>query len=220
MVEDDTTPPTSAKSAYRRPAMPGRALFDALPGDEDPAARAEAGLRLASLLVRGARDSADRTVVERVVGLADEHGLDLLADMWAQAPPDSLAGALWRLYLLRAWVHRDPVRASREFDAGRAYAPVHEVVAGVVDPPGPREVTEMVDAVLRGVVVGDLDVTLDRAAAFARVVAVGRAASADDDTTDVAAATSTTDVTAAARLRDTAADLERAAWLEREHALG
>lgn len=190
-------------------------MFDALPGDDEPATRAEAGLRLAHQLVRGARDSADRAVAERVVCLADEHGLDLLADMWAQAPAETLAGALWRLYLLRTWVHRDPVRAAHEFDAGRAYAPVHEVVAGVVDPPGPREVTEMVDAVLRGVVNGDLASTLDRAAAFARVVSVGRVALADDVSDSTAG-----DVLTAARLRDTAAELERAAGLEREHALG
>lgn len=195
--------------------MPGRTIFDALPGHDEPAARAEAGLRLAHQLVRGARDSADRTVAERVVCLADEHGLDLLAGMWAQAPAETLAGALWRLYLLRTWVHRDPVRAAHEFDAGRAYAPVQEVVAGVVDPPGPRAVTEMVDAVLRGVVNGDLAGTLDRAAAFARVVAVGRVALADDVCDSTAG-----DVLTAALLRDTAAELERAAGLEREDALG
>ena len=213
MAEDRNGDRAVGRAQRRRPAMPGRALFDALPGDDDPAARAEAGLRLASLLVRGARNSEDRTIVERVVLLADEHGLDLLADMWAQAPAETLAGALWRLYLLRTWVHRDPVSAAREFDAGRAYAPVHEVVAGVVDPPGPQEVTQMIDAVLRGVVVGDLAVTLDRAAAFARVVAVGRAATADGHG-------SATATTAAARLRDTALELERAAVLEREEALG
>ncbi len=202
---------------FSRPALPGRALFDALPGTEDPAGRSEAGLRLAELLVRGARSSEDRAIVERVVTLADEHGLDLLADLWAQAPAETLAGALWRLYLLRAWVRSNPRRAAREFDAGRVYAPVHEVVAGVVDPPGPVEVIELVDLVLRGVVRGDLAVTLDRAAAFARVLAVGRAALAGDVAGEVRAAETTR---AAARLQDTAADLERAARLERRDALG
>jgi hypothetical protein len=52
---------------------------------------------------------------------------------------------------------------------------VHEVVAGVVDPPGPDEVRQLSDQVLRGVVQGDFADTLYRAAAFARVVAAGRA---------------------------------------------
>ena len=52
---------------------------------------------------------------------------------------------------------------------------MHEVVAGVVDPPGPDEVRRLADLVLRGVVQGDFADTLYRAAAFARVVAAGRA---------------------------------------------
>jgi hypothetical protein len=51
---------------------------------------------------------------------------------------------------------------------------VHEVVAGVVDPPGPDEVRRLTDLVLRGAVRGDFADTLYRAAAFARVVAAGR----------------------------------------------
>jgi len=160
---------------HHRPALPGAGHFAALTGDEDLAARSEAADRCATLLVRGARDSADEEVVQRVVRLAETEGLDTLADLWAGSPADSLAGCLWRLYLLRAWVHLDPAAAAREFDEGRRHTPVHEVVAGVVDPPGPDEVRLLVDQVLRGVVVGDFADTLWRAAAFARVVAAGRA---------------------------------------------
>ena len=49
-------------------------------------------------------------------------------------------------------MYADPLAAAREFDAGRAHTPVHEVVAGVVDPPGPAEVRRLADLVLRGVV--------------------------------------------------------------------
>ena len=101
--------------------------------DVDPAELAAAGNRTAQLLVRGPRDDADEGMVARVVALADTEGLGVLADLWSHASSDSLAGALWRLYLLRTWVHGDPVQAAREFTAGRAYAPVHEVLAGVVD---------------------------------------------------------------------------------------
>ena len=193
---------------FHRPALPGSGAFDDVRGDDDPAVRAESGARVATLLVRGARDvaDADAAVIERVVRLADDEGLDELAQLWATAPADSLAGALWRLYLLRAWVHRDPVRASREFAAGRARAPVHEVVAGVVDPPGPDEVRQLTDTVLRGVVVADLAVTLERAAAFARVVAVGRAELDEDQPRSSVSAS---------RLVTTAEQLEVAADLER-----
>lgn len=187
----------------RRPVMPGDAAFDAMPGGEDPGQRAEAAHRTAALMVRGARSHADAEVVGRIVRLADEHGLDTLADLWADAPADSLPGALWRLYLVRSWVHNDPQGAAREFAAGRRHTPVAEVVAGVVDPPGADEVRQLTDTVLRGVATGDLAMTLDRAAAFCRVVSAGRAelpdASADQ----------------AARLATMAEQLESAARAER-----
>ena len=48
-------------------------------------------------------------------------------------------------------------------------------MAGVADPPGPDELRAMIDEVLRGVAGSDFADVLFRAAAFARVVATGRA---------------------------------------------
>jgi hypothetical protein len=194
---------------HRRPALPGAAHFEDLVGEDDPSSRSEAADRCAALLVRGAHDSDDEAVVARVVTLADSEGLDTLADLWAGSPADSLAGCLWRLYLLRAWVYADPAAAAREFDAGRALTPVHEVVAGVVDPPGPDEVRELVDLVLRGVARGDFADTLYRAAAFARVVAAGRAQVGASN-----AATPYDSDLSAAKLLTMADQLEHAARLE------
>jgi hypothetical protein len=165
----------SRPSHFHRPALPGTARFETIPGSVDPAERSAAADRCATLLVRGARNTDDEAVVSRVVSLADSEGLDTLAELWAGASADSLAGCLWRLYLLRSWVYADPLAAAREFDAGRRHTPVHEAVAGVVDPPGPDEVKTLVDQVLRGGVRGDFADTLCRAAAFARVAAAGRA---------------------------------------------
>jgi hypothetical protein len=191
--------------------MPGAAHFETMPGEVDPAARSEAADRCATLLVRGAHDTDDEGVVDRVVSLADSEGLDTLADLWASSPADSLAGCRWRLYLLRSWVYVDPAAAAREFDAGRRHTPVHEAIAGVVDPPGPDEVRQLVDLVLRGVVRGDFADTLYRAAAFARVAAAGRAhLGASGDRTPYESDLS------AAKLVSMAEQLEHAARLETE----
>lgn len=188
-----------------RPTLPGPALFASQPGGADPAELMAAGHRVAEALVRGrGRDAA---LVERVLHLADTEGLGTLAVLWAHAPADTLPGALWRLYLLRTWVHREPARAVREFTAGRAHAPVDEALAGVVDPPSPRDVAGLLDTVVSGLVGPDLDVTLDRAAAFAHVTAVGRAHLDSGDPHS------------AARLFDLARQLREAARLERAHAL-
>lgn len=161
---------------YHRPMTPGDGFFDALVGAADPALVSEAADRAAQLLVRGARDSADGEIADRLVHLADTEGIEAIAEVWSGSPADSLAGCLWRLYLLRSWVYADPVGVSRQFDAGRRSAQVAQVVAGVADPPGPEQLKAMVDEVLRGLAGSDLADVLLRAAAFARVVATGRAA--------------------------------------------
>ncbi len=172
----------------RRPLL--RATLGAhLAGEVDPIATTEAARGVAYALVDRARGSDDPEVTRRLVRLADDQGLDELAELWADAPAVSLPGALWRLYLLRAWVQRDPVSAARQFEAGQGRVLPREVVAGLADPPGPDGVRDLADAVLTGVFEGDLDVALDRAAAFCWVVAGGRAAQADDlDDADSAAA--------------------------------
>ena len=194
---------------HHRPVLPGAAHFEAITDDLDPAARTEAADRCATLLVRGARGTEDETVVARVIHLADTEGLDTLADLWSGSSADSLAGCLWRLYLLRSWVYADPSGAAREFEAGRPHTPVYEVVAGVVDPPGPDEVRALTDQVLRGVVRGDFADTLYRAAAFARVVAAGRAHAGAGDSGPAY----DSDLSAA-RLTTMAEQLEHAASLE------
>ncbi len=154
---------------------------------EDPAARLEAAHATAAAVISRLADGSDPYASARMSAAIDtDDGLDAAARLWAVAAPVSLPGALWRLVALRAGVRRDPVQSARDFDAGRAHVPVSEVVAGVGDPPGPTEVLTMVDAVLRGVGGVDFDATLERAAAFARVVAVGRSFRADDEDASLA----------------------------------
>lgn len=164
---------------------PGTKLFDSLVGGSDPAEVSEAADRAATLLVRGAREADDAEVGDRLLHLADTEGIEAIAEVWSGSPADSLAGCLWRLYLLRSWVYADPLRVAREFEAGRAHAQVARVVAGVADPPGPDELKAMVDQVLRGIAGGEFADVLFRAAAFARVVATGRASLPDPTETEV-----------------------------------
>ena len=102
---------------HHRPALPGNEHFDELVGGTDPALVSEAADRAATLLVRGARDSGDKEIADRVMHLADSEGLETLADLWAGSPTDSLAGCLFRLYLLRSWVYASPQLAAAQFEA-------------------------------------------------------------------------------------------------------
>jgi hypothetical protein len=206
----------SGRDRPRRPALFSNAAMDSLAGSPDPARVAEAAHATAAAIVETGRSTTDPETTSRLVKLVDEHGIDTIADLWAGRPARSLPGALWRMYVLREWVRRDPVGASLDYRAGRDVAEVPHVVAGVAEPPGPDEMQQLVDAVLTGVYRGELDVALERGAAFCRVVAAGRALRADDDPDDLSANVLTR---RAASLQHTAEDLEHAARSWRAHAL-
>lgn len=160
---------------HHRPLNPGAAWFEAIPDGLAPDQRREMADRTATVLVRGAREAGDSEVAERLVHLAEAEGLETMAEMWATSPADSLAGSLWRLYVVRAWVHADGERAARAYEAGQGTAQVAKVIAGVPDPSGPAQLCAVIDDVLRGIVHGDYADVLWRAAAVLHVLAAGRA---------------------------------------------
>lgn len=151
-------------------------LIDAA-GGSMPSSRAEIAAATAAVVVEvGRREHAevgfgDR---ERFVALADRVGLDTLADLWRDADPVSLPGALWALYLLRQWCHTNPDEVTRLWRAGETLAGADAVVAGVADYADVVAVRQVADAVLGGAYQGDFAVALERAAALFRVVAAGR----------------------------------------------
>jgi hypothetical protein len=169
----------SSRPHPRRPALLGPAALASAVGGQDPAERAEAAHLTAAALLRHGRGSGSAEETRRLVELTDVHGIDEVAMLWADRPADTLPGTLWRIYALRAGIRQDPLGLARAFDAGRARAQVHEVVAGVAEPPGPEQLLDLADAILTGVFTGDLAVALERAAAFCRVLGTGVAVLAD-----------------------------------------
>jgi hypothetical protein len=178
----------------------------------DPAQVTEIAHETAAVLVGTGRAADDPALTERLVSLVDELGLSTVAELWADRPARSLPGALWRLYALREWVQRSPDEASADYAEGIRFTDVNHVLAGVAEPPGPAELRELSDAILRGVFEGDLAIALQRAAAFCRVVAAGRAERAHTtDAQDREAAAAQT--RRAASMLATAEDLEACARL-------
>jgi hypothetical protein len=204
-----------------RPRRPGRldpAGAEAIGGAPDPADLADAAHTTAQALVHRGRASGDPDVVARLVALVDTEGLETITALWSGSPADSLPGVLWRLYALRTWVRSDARIVADRYRQGVAAAAVHDVVAGVAHLPTATDVVHLVDQVLTGVYTRDLDVALERAAAFCRVVATGTAFDADHlDTVDSVSADRTT--RSAAGLQRTADELARAADLWRQGGL-
>ena len=159
----------------------------------------------AAAIVEAGRAAEDTETAERLVRLVDEHGLDTVAALWADSPARSLPGVLWRLYVLREWVRRDPAGVAADYDSGMHVAQVPRVVAGAAEPPTAEGLGTLLDAILGGVFSGDLAIALERAGAFCRVVSAGRVDRSEDDAS----------ARRAASLMDTADDLEAGARLWR-----
>jgi hypothetical protein len=136
--------------------------------------RAEIAQATAVAVVSAGRELGAQASAGRFVGLADEVGLETLAELWRDAEAGTLPWALWAVYLMRSWCRDQADEVSRLWRVGRGYAPADEVVAGVADDGGPQEVADLADAVLAGAYRGDFAVALERAAAFFRVIAEGR----------------------------------------------
>jgi len=187
--------------------------FDAFLGSEDPARIYAAAHETARTLVERGREDAGSELVERMIAYTDEHGIDTLAELWATAAAESLPGALWRLYLLRALVRQDAAAAANAFQRGvAALRTADQAIAGAPSPAGPEEVAALADRILRGAFSGDLADALHRAAATSRLLAAGTLEEAD--ASDAAApARATAFTTRAARLSTIAAELEAAARL-------
>jgi hypothetical protein len=142
----------------------------------EPFARSELAAATAAAVISHGRSAQSAPLVD----LADRVGLDTLAELWRDEHPSSLPGALWAIYLLRRWCRDSGDEVTRLWRAGRPYAPADEIVAGVSDDADPAAVAALADAVLTGAYLGDFAVALERAAAFFRIIALGRRETAPD----------------------------------------
>jgi hypothetical protein len=206
-------------SSFHRPALFAGHEFSAFLGGSDPAELNELAHESARALLARVKAGGDEATLNRVVSFTDENGIDVVAELWANASAHSLPGSLWRLYLIRALIRAEATQMS--FLYGRGLEVIHSVdpvVAGAPTPAGPDEMRELADVILRGAFLGDYGGALDRAASFSRVLAAGCTNMANDaDLLNPERAAQLT--TQAARLSTTAAEFSACARLWREGSL-
>ncbi|KWR69695.1 hypothetical protein RN04_16600 [Arthrobacter sp. W1] len=199
-----------------RPFAP--ADFEPYEGGADPARVSEAAHLSAQAFVQRGIANNDPEVSRRLIAVAEEEGLEVLAELWSEAPAHSLPGALWRLYAVRAATMGKPEVHAARFQAGAHRAQVERIVAGVAEPPTAEEMKKMTGAILSGAFNGDFAHALERTAAYCRVVALGMTEHAD--AADFSNSDRGTKLTQQAKaLTATAADLEVCARLWRQDAL-
>ena len=140
----------------------------------DPAEKSAIAHHTAQLLIGAGRQAADAGRVDKLVAFAEENGLDTVADLWADAHPVSLPGALWRLYLVKAALTDNPSDFSRVFARGvEELNTIDAAVVGAPDPLQPDEFVKVLDDILRGAFRGDLALALERASAVATAISAG-----------------------------------------------
>lgn len=165
---------------HHKPALFSGHEFAAFEGASDPAEVSALAHESAALLLAHAK-GAPPLEIERVLDLADEAGLDALAELWSHVGPHSLPGSLWQTYLLRAVINQRADEMSIFYRVGsETLHTLDHVVAGAPTPLGPDEVRELVDNILRGGFTGDFGHALERLSSFCRVVAAGSLEQAHD----------------------------------------
>ena len=154
-------------------------------------------------------------MVARVVSLADTEGLDTLADLWVRLPR-RLAGRLPVAALPAAQLgvrrRQRPPPGSSTPAAGTPRCTRRSPASSTR--PGPTRCATWSTWCCSGVARGDFADTLWRAAAFARVVAAGRAHLGSADCPGASGGTSYASDLSAAKLLTMAEQLEHAARLE------
>ncbi|WP_025133507.1 hypothetical protein [Leucobacter sp. PH1c] len=165
---------------HLRPVLQPSLSFDWVIGSDEAGAAHRLAQETSWALLDRVRRGTDPDVVDRVVGLASGDGLHDIAELWAGQTAHSLAGVLWRLYLLRRVVEADAEAAADLFRRGSAVSvTIDPIVAGAAEPVTPLSIVALCDTILRGAFVGDLGAALERAASYCRVMALGAADLAD-----------------------------------------
>lgn len=148
---------------FHRPARLDPEVAEAIEGGEDPAVASELAHRTAQALVGGFPEpdgarGMEPITREGVVAVVAAHGVDAVAELWADSPATTLPGALWRLFLVREWLRRDPALIARRYavvvdltGAGpEALARLEAALVEARPAPAPEQVRADLDRVLDG----------------------------------------------------------------------
>ena len=131
-----------------RPARPGQldqAIAEGLASDVDPERLREVAHTTAWALLSKVHKTDDPAIVERVLTLVDREGVDVIAELWSKAEPDSLPGVLWRLYLLRSWMRKQRDTIARLWRLGEPIATSASAIAGVDSAPTEDDIARTAD---------------------------------------------------------------------------
>ncbi|WP_128773542.1 hypothetical protein [Actinomyces oricola] len=185
---------------FHRPARLDPEVAEQIEGSEDTAVSSELAHHAAQALIGGFPGISDDGPITRagVVAAVETQGVDDVAELWADSPATTLPGTLWRLFLLREWIRRDPQLVARRYATvidlsgadAEAIARFEAARAAGRRAPAPEELHARLDTVLAGRLEGSavaLAPVLIACADFLRALARGsNSVWIEDDTDELA----------------------------------
>lgn len=139
----------------------------------DPQKINEMSHTTAQSLLHRVHESQQPELVNRVLTLVETEGIDLIAELWQKAAPETLPGIMWRLYNLRAWMRKNKDSVAALWSLGEPAEGAASAITGVEEFPTAKDISDTADSILAGAFTGDFAVALDRASTFVDVIAAG-----------------------------------------------
>jgi len=183
---------------FHRPARLDPEAAESIEGGVDTAVASELAHRAAQALVGGFPTAPDDPITrEGVIAVVAGQGIDDVAELWADSPATTLPGALWRLFLVREWIRRDPALVERRYatvvdltgpdDDGALASRLDAALAQGRPAIAPEELRQRLDSALAGALEGSVPALaplLATTSSFLGALAAGSAPQWIDDDAD------------------------------------
>ena len=183
---------------FHRPARLDPEAAESIEGGVDTAVASELAHRAAQALVGGFPTAPDDPITrEGVIAVVAGQGIDDVAELWADSPATTLPGALWRLFLVREWLRRDPALVERRYatvvdltgpdDDGALASRLDAALAQGRPAIAPEELRQRLDSALAGALEGSVPALaplLATTSSFLGALAAGSAPQWIDDDAD------------------------------------
>ena len=156
-----------------RPAQMDPAMLAQIEGGTDPQIVNEISRTSAAVLLNRVHKTQTPEIVERVLNLVENEGIEIIADLWSKAEAQSLPGMLWRLYLLRTSLRKNGNAYAAYWRLGEPEATSASAITGVDESPTKEDIERLADSILSGAFTGDFAVALYRACAFSAIISRG-----------------------------------------------
>ena len=156
-----------------RPAQMDPAMLAQIEGGTDPQIVNEISHTSAAVLLNRVHKTQTPEIVERVLNLVENEGIEIIADLWSKAEAQSLPGMLWRLYLLRTSLRKNGDSYAAYWRIGQPEATSASAITGVDESPTKEDIARLADSILSGAFTGDFAVALYRASAFSAIISRG-----------------------------------------------